>query len=218
MSLAVLSLAWFFTLFVLPYAVVIFAMLAVAVLMRTRPGKARRRAIRLARSMPIILWLAAFTLWIMFVAVNPLTIFVTAPGFASLSLAAMVIATRCRHDWGARIAAANLGMLFLTFAAAVLSMDVWGKRHATPVAALLGAVFLCLTIPAVIMAWLRPPRLCQPWECRKCGYTLFGLDTHCCPECGTAFDPLEVAIHAPPGAGELPPSFPVMAEDGDVND
>ena len=38
-------------------------------------------------------------------------------------------------------------------------------------------------------------------HCEKCGYSLYGLRTPRCPECGTPFDPSRIKEQAPPAAG-----------------
>jgi exosortase/archaeosortase family protein len=43
---------------------------------------------------------------------------------------------------------------------------------------------------ARVATWLRPPPS-TPGECKKCGYSLYGLPSTVCPECGTPFAPIE---------------------------
>lgn len=43
-------------------------------------------------------------------------------------------------------------------------------------------------------------RFLRPDECQRCGYPLHGLETRCCPECGTSFDPSRIKEQASPAA------------------
>jgi len=49
------------------------------------------------------------------------------------------------------------------------------------------ALVTLVTAPAAIRFWQRPLKPADPWRCRRCGYSLYGLTTPRCPECGTAF-------------------------------
>lgn len=78
-------------------------------------------------------------------------------------------------------------------------------------AALIALVAVALVLPA-IRFWSRPLKPSDPWRCRRCGYSLYGLSEPRCPECGTVF--ARSTLHwchwgkPPPASPEKSPNAP----------
>jgi hypothetical protein len=65
----------------------------------------------------------------------------------------------------------------------------WGPSDAQRPFEIMSLVYTMALLPLTYWALKNSPRVASPWECRRCGYLLFGLTTPRCPECGEAFDP-----------------------------
>lgn len=53
--------------------------------------------------------------------------------------------------------------------------------------AIFSGVLAAATLPFAYRAWREPLAGRNPYECRQCGYFLYGLSESRCPECGTLF-------------------------------
>ena len=85
--------------------------------------------------------------------------------------------------------------LLLFFLVLILN---WSPTQAEGPFIWMGISYLVIATPMTLWALLQRPRVRPPWECKTCGYALYGLNDARCPECGTAFDPGSVLGLSPP--------------------
>ena len=81
----------------------------------------------------------------------------------------------------------------LLFTALVETFN-WSPRQAELPFTVMGAGYVLASFPFTRWIYRNAPQTRPPWECRQCGYLLFGLTSPRCPECGTSFD-LRVLEH-----------------------
>lgn len=72
---------------------------------------------------------------------------------------------------------------------ALIGVTGWSPSEAQYPFLWIGAVYVGTIIPLSVHAWRGAPPTHHPFECRKCGYLLYGLTEPRCPECGTPFEP-----------------------------
>ncbi len=93
------------------------------------------------------------------------------------------------------LGACHCAICLLVFALTRLSH--WSPRQSQGPFVLIGAIYTAVTASSMRQARKELPRFAW-WQCRRCGFALFGLTRPRCPECGQGFHPAMLAALAPP--------------------
>lgn len=151
------------------------------------PSRASKRAVVTCRWLLVAGWLTCAVAWILVVAVDVESVVGTGPIIFSIGGAIIILGGIVQYRLAIWAGVAHCGICVLF--TALVNIFSWSPREAEMPFGIMGAVYVIASLPLTWWAFRRPPPTRQPWECRECGYLLFGLAEPRCPECGTTFDP-----------------------------
>jgi len=143
--------------------------------------------IRGAQVVLILSWLTCVIGLALIVLVDTESVIGTGPVLFVLGVVLLALAGAARYRWAAACAAGHIALpLFWTL---LVNMFDWSPDEAHWPFVIMGSGYVAAVTLAGIYVLLNPPRLERsPWECRQCGYLLYGLPSGDCPECGVPFE------------------------------
>jgi hypothetical protein len=88
-----------------------------------------------------------------------------------------------------------LGLCYVGVLPGLVLIGVFAGNAAELLIAMVGTAFPVLSFFANVLMLIKQRSRAEPspWTCKTCGYLLVGLKEHRCPECGTVFDPDQLA-------------------------
>ena len=129
------------------------------------------------------------TYLILFIHVE--TVAGTGPIESALGLVILIFAIVYRHLVGIILGASMIGISVLLFLL-VLTLQ-WSPSDAKLPFSFVTSIYMLFNLPMTVYLLARPPVLYQEWQCSRCGYLIYGLQSPQCPECGSNLNPELVA-------------------------
>ncbi len=155
-----------------------------------RPPRRLSRAVFLVAA-PLA-WLACVVAWLIMVGRDVRSVVVSGPIIFVFGLLVLIPAWRLRHRIGVATSATHMGIVVLFYA--LVNLLTWNPREAERPFLVMGALHLLLSAGLTIWAMCTTPRVWDSSACQRCGYSLRGLTSNRCPECGEpVFIPAEAA-------------------------
>jgi hypothetical protein len=142
----------------------------------------RRLAHRTFWVMSPLAWIACLLGWLFMVASDVRTVLVSGPVIFVCGLLTLLAAVWLRHRPGMALGAMHAGVVMLF--AMLVNVLSWGPRQAQRPFFIMGAMHVLVSACVTAWALRTAPAAWDPTQCQRCGYSLRGLTSSRCPECG----------------------------------
>jgi hypothetical protein len=138
-------------------------------------------------------------LGLLFLLPDTETVVISGPALVLVSLWIFVTGWVARYQWTRTLACAHL--VLVIFLAVLVETNNWSPRRAWEPFLFICTPYVVAALAATWYVYRHPPpsKIPPSWNCRACGYLLFGLSENRCPECNTPFDRADLPTTPPAG-------------------